>query len=217
MKKDETVFGRTERSIKWKKDGGGCGCDCVPATDIRDRGLERDTFIGWVTERRNRTVCGLVKSFILACLKIGVCCPYLAFINVVLSAHLFSAPCWWPYVSEFEHWVSGSILSSSNLRSWFHGANINSKAREINKSWLLVCSRTPDTFPPQCHWRCFLLRDNRSPWRNSQGHLMVRSELLNHQFNWLPNLTNHLSAVISCEACLVVQFSMKQSRSRGSL
>lgn len=80
------------------------------------------------------------------------------------------------------------------------GTKIHSKTCEINKSGL----------PARCRPFFFFFKDRRRPWRKSREHVTVCSERLIHQFNWLPNLTNHLSAVFSCEACLMVIFT-KQS------
>lgn len=71
---------------------------------------------------------------------------------------------------------------------------MNSKTCEINKSCLPV------------HCGSFPRLKFTSPQRKSQGHVTACFELLINQFNWLLNLTNHLSAVISCQAWLSVQF-----------
>lgn len=45
MKKDETALGEHRDQSSGRKMEEDVG-DCVPTTDIRDGGLERDTFIG---------------------------------------------------------------------------------------------------------------------------------------------------------------------------
>lgn len=112
-KKRWNHFGRTERSITMT-DGLECGCDCVYVTDIGDRGLERDTFIGWLTEYwlqmqtmhetslwNTQIICnGALKNNGL---------PLLFWLGKFVSSLVVSVLGWWLWIFEFEQ-VSASMF-----------------------------------------------------------------------------------------------------------
>lgn len=103
MKKDETALGEERDQSSGRKMEEDVGVTVCLLQTSGTEGWKGILLLDELQSAGTGAVCGLVKSFILACLEIGACCPYLAFINVLLSAYLFSGPCWWPYVSEFEH------------------------------------------------------------------------------------------------------------------
>lgn len=119
MKKDETALGEERDQSNGRKMEEDVGVTVCLLQTSGTQGWKGILLLDELQSARTGAVCGLVKPFIVACLEIAVCCPYLAFINVLLLAHLFSGPRRWPCVSEFKPQISGSTLSSSNVRIRF--------------------------------------------------------------------------------------------------
>lgn len=97
-------------------------------------------------------------------------------------------------VQTLDFWQHTFLLKSAQLIA-LAPKFILKHARQINHVYLCLAA---------------LFKEKRSAHRKSQGHATAGSQRLNHQFNRLPNLTNHLSAVIGCKACLTLQFPTKQ-------
>lgn len=97
-------------------------------------------------------------------------------------------------VQMLDFWQHTFLLKSAQLIA-LAPKFILKHARQINHVYLCLAA---------------LFKEKRSAHRKSQGHATAGSQRLNHQFNRLPNLTNHLSAVIGCKACLALQFPTKQ-------
>lgn len=119
MKKDETALGEERDQSNGSKMEEDVGVTVCLLQTSGTEGWKGMLLLDDLQSARTGAACGLVKSFIVACLEIGVCCPYLAFINVLLLAHLFSGPRWWPYVSEFKPETSGGTRSTLNGRIRF--------------------------------------------------------------------------------------------------